>query len=199
MGLKIGITGGIGSGKSIVCRIFKVLGIPVYDADKESKDIMVNDETVVEAIKQAFGAESYLEGGELNRSFLAETVFQDQERLDLLNSIVHPVVIQAGVDWTAAQSGSYSVKEAALLFESGSYTKLDYTILVTAPEELRIQRVTDRDKVSVEQVRARMAKQWSDVQKAKLADFVIVNDGNASLIRQVIDLHNRFIAHSDSV
>lgn len=193
MGLKIGVTGGIGSGKSMVCRIFKVLKIPVYDADKEAKDIMVKDDQVMAAIKEAFGEESYFGHGELNRAYLAEAVFNDEKKLELLNGIVHPAVIQAGEDWTAAQSGFYSIKEAALLFESGSYKKLDYTILVTAPEDIRVQRVMDRDRISREQVLARMSKQWSDEEKIKLADFVIVNNDTSSLIQQVMDLHQRFI------
>lgn len=194
MGLKIGVTGGIGSGKSMVCRIFKVLGIPVYDADKEAKDIMVNDKQVVEAIKQAFGTQSYAENGELNRSFLAEAVFNNTAQLTKLNSIVHPAVIQAGEDWAMAQCGAYSIKEAALLFESGSYKKLDYTILVTAPVDVRIQRVMLRDTVSREQVEARMDKQWTDDEKMKLADFVLVNDDHTPLIRQVMELHRHFIS-----
>lgn len=194
MGLKIGVTGGIGSGKSMICRIFKVLGIPVYDADKEAKDIMVKDEKVIAAIKNAFGEHSYAGDGELNRSFLAETVFNNPEKLEQLNTIVHPAVIQAGADWAEAQSTGYSIKEAALLFESGSYTTLDYTILVTAPEEVRVERVMQRDGVSKEQVLARMDKQWSDEEKRKLADFVIVNDGSVSLIRHVMTLHEQFIS-----
>ncbi|MCL7986461.1 dephospho-CoA kinase [Sphingobacterium sp. lm-10] len=193
MGLKVGITGGIGAGKSIVCQIFKVLGIPVYDADREAKNIMVDDATVVESLKQAFGKQVYQSSGELDRAYLSEVVFNDKDKLALLNSIVHPAVIRAGALWADAQRGPYSLKEAALLFESGSYKNLDFTIMVTADEAIRIQRVMERDKVTEQQARARMEKQWPDRDKMPLADAIILNDGVESLISQVMALHERLI------
>ncbi|WP_166334584.1 dephospho-CoA kinase [Sphingobacterium chungjuense] len=193
MGLRVGITGGIGAGKSIVCRLFQVLGIPVYDADQEAKNIMVEDEAVVASLKKAFGAQVYQASGELDRAYLAEMVFNDKAKLDELNSIVHPAVIHAGETWADAQEGAYSLKEAALLFESGSYKKLDFTIMVTADEAIRIQRVMERDKVTEQQVRARMEKQWPDSQKIALADALIINDGTQSLISQVMTLHERLL------
>ncbi len=193
MGLRVGITGGIGAGKSIVCRLFQVIGIPVYDADREAKNIMVEDEAVVASLKKAFGEKVYQASGELDRAYLAEMVFNDKDKLDELNSIVHPAVIRAGETWADAQDGSYSLKEAALLFESGSYKKLHFTIMVTADEAIRIQRVMERDQVTEQQVRARMEKQWPDSQKIALADAIIINDGTQSLISQVMTLHERLL------
>lgn len=193
MGLRVGITGGIGAGKSIVCRLFQVLGIPVYDADREAKNIMVEDEAVVASLKKTFGEKVYQASGELDRAYLAEMVFNDKDKLDELNSIVHPAVIRAGETWADAQEGAYSLKEAALLFESGSYKKLDFTIMVTANEATRIERVMERDQVTEQQVRARMEKQWPDSQKIALADAIIINDGTQSLISQVMTLHERLL------
>lgn len=195
MGLKIGVTGGIGSGKSMVCRIFKVLQIPVFDADSVAKTIMIDDARLRGALVNAFGMETYLPDGSLNRAYLSETVFSDGDKLRELNSLVHPVVIQAGDDWAANQTSPYSIKEAALLVESGSYKKLDYTILVTASEDIRLQRVMNRDGVTESQVRQRMAKQLSDEDKRAAVDFVIVNDGSVSLIQQVISLHQLFLTY----
>lgn len=191
MGIKVGIAGGIGSGKTIVCDIFKVLGVPIYNADLEAKLIMNKSDQVRKAIIAAFGDQTY-HNGILNREFLAAQVFNDADQLAKLNAIVHPAVIQAAEDWADAQTAPYSLKEASILFESGSYKKLDYTILVTAPVEIRIARVMARDQVTREQVLARMNNQLPDEEKAKLADFVIINDGIEALIPQVMALHHRF-------
>ncbi|GAA4136757.1 dephospho-CoA kinase [Sphingobacterium kyonggiense] len=193
MGLKIGITGGIGVGKSVVTRIFKVLGIPTYDADKEAKDIMVKSDAVRQALISTFGEETYYPDLTLNRAWLAKKVFSDAKELAKLNAIVHPAVIKDAEDWAEAQTSLYSVKEAALLFESGSYKSLDYTILVTSPEALRIARVMKRDHVTEEEVRGRMAKQMPESEKEKLADFIVYNDDEHSLIEQVMKLHEQFI------
>lgn len=192
MGLKIGITGGIGVGKSMVSRIFKVLGVPTYDADREAKDIMVKSDAVRAALIETFGAEVYFPDASLNRAWLAKKVFSDAKELEKLNAIVHPAVIKDAEDWAAAQTTLYSVKEAALLFESGSYKSLDYCILVSSPEALRIKRVMDRDQVSEEEVRRRISKQMPEAEKEKLADFIIHNDEDHSLIEQVMHLHQRF-------
>ncbi|MGV6944153.1 dephospho-CoA kinase [Sphingobacterium kyonggiense] len=193
MGLKIGITGGIGVGKSVVTRIFKVLGIPTYDADKEAKDIMVKSDAVRHALIKTFGEETYFPDHTLNRAWLAKKVFSDAKELAKLNAIVHPAVIKDAEDWAEAQTSLYSVKEAALLFESGSYKSLDYTILVTSPEALRIERVMKRDQVTEEEVRGRMAKQMPESEKEKLADFIVYNDDEHSLLEQVMKLHEQFI------
>jgi len=194
MGLKIGITGGIGVGKSIVTKLFKVLGIATYDADKEAKDIMIKSDDVRKALIETFGEEVYFEDGSLNRVWLSSRVFKDEAELKKLNAIVHPAVIKAAEDWAAAQQGPYSLKEAALLFESGSYKSLDYCILVSSPEDVRIQRVMERDKVSEEEVRHRMSKQMPEKEKEALADFIIFNDDQHSLIEQVMSLHQQFLS-----
>lgn len=187
--IKVGITGGIGSGKSFVAKIFKTLAIPFYDADKEAKDLMVRSELIRDGLIHAFGVEVYLEDGALNRKWLSAQVFNNPEKLKLLNSIVHPIVIQDAVDWANAQTSCYSLKEAALLFESGSYKTLDYTILVVAPVELRIERVMKRDEVSREEVINRINQQMPEEEKLKLADFVVVNDGIQPLLPQLYKIH----------
>ena len=193
MSLKIGITGGIGVGKSVVTKIFKVLGIPTYDADKEAKDIMVKNDAVRQSLVDTFGQEVYFEDGSLNREWLGKRVFADAEELKKLNAIVHPAVIKGGEDWAAAQTSIYSVKEAALLFESGSYKALDFTILVVSPLELRIERVMQRDKVDREEVLRRINKQMPEEEKEKLSDCIVYNDDEHSLIEQVMELHQKFI------
>jgi len=193
MSLKIGITGGIGVGKSVVTKIFKVLGIPTYDADKEAKDIMDKNDAVRQSLVDTFGQEVYFEDGSLNREWLGKRVFADAEELKKLNAIVHPAVIKDGEDWAAAQTSIYSVKEAALLFESGSYKALDFTILVVSPLELRIERVMKRDKVDREEVLRRINKQMPEEEKEKLSDCIVYNDDEHSLIEQVMELHQKFI------
>lgn len=192
MGLKIGITGGIGSGKTFLTKLFKALGVPVYNADEEAKRLMNSDARIKKQLIELFGAATYKDG-KLDRTFLAAIVFSDKEKLELLNSIVHPIVIQEAKDWAERQTSRYSLKEAALLFESGSYKELDYTILVTAPMDVRIKRVIKRDGVTEQQVRERISKQLSDEEKLLLADFVIVNDGITPLLPQVWTLHQKFL------
>jgi len=192
MQLKIGVTGGIGSGKSVVCRIFNVLGIPVFDADAEAKRLMTTEASLRNAIRAEFGTEAYHEDGTLNRPYLADQVFNDEQRLKILNGLVHPVVIRKGEQWAQQQKAPYTIKEAALLFESGSFKLNHYTILVSAPVGIRIERVMQRDGVTAEQVKARMERQWPDERKRQLADFVIVNDGIQALIPQVLALDKQF-------
>ena len=195
--LRIGITGGIGSGKSTVCRVFNSLGIPTFDADAVGKSIMTTNSHLMMRIKEVFGPESYDENGQLNRAFLAAQVFNDDTALQQLNALVHPVVIAAGNSWFERQHNvPYALKEAALLFESGSYKAHDYNILVYASEEVRIQRVMARDRVGAEQVRQRIAKQMPEQEKKSLADFLIDNDGTQPLIPQVMKLHEHFIGLS---
>lgn len=193
--IKIGITGGIGSGKSTVCRIFENLGIPVFYADVVAKEIMVSDPLLMEGVLSAFGKESYDSEGKLNNKHIAGIVFNNNSQLAVLNTLVHPAVFRAFDQWVAkvARTTPYIIKEAALLFESGSYKSCDKSILVTAPAEMRLQRVIGRDKVSAEQVLARMDKQMSEDDKAKMADFQIRNDESQSVIQQVIDLHLQFL------
>lgn len=191
--LKVGITGGIGSGKSFVSKLFKTLGVPFYDADKEAKAIMNSSDTVRKGLIAAFGESVYFADGTLNRKWLAEQVFNNNDQLAILNGIVHPVVIQHAVDWANAQSGCYSLKEAALLFESGSYKTLDYTILVIAPQDVRIERVMARDNVSREEVINRINKQMSDEAKMEMAHFILVNDGIEPLLPQIYNIHKQLI------
>jgi dephospho-CoA kinase len=190
--LKVGLTGGIGSGKTIVASIFKVLGIPVFDADTEAKEIMNTDELLMEQIKKEFGKESYKEG-QLDRKFIAEKIFKDRYQLEKLNSIVHPATINAATKWIKNQTSPYIIKEAALMFEAGSATNLDYVIGVTAPKTLRLKRVMDRSNMSREEVLERMDRQIDDVIKMRLCDFVIVNDEQQMLLPQVIQLHEQFL------
>lgn len=188
----IGITGGIGSGKSTVARTFGLLGIPVYAADDAAKEIMIKDEQLIAQIKSHFGAESYLEDGTLNRKHLAALVFNDKERLALLNAIVHPATIRHSVEWAARQQAPYVIKEAALMFESESFHHVDKVVMVFAPESLRIKRVMQRDGLSREDVRARMRQQLDENIKKKLADYVVYNDEQHMVIPQVLALHRQF-------
>ena len=194
--LKIGITGGIGSGKTTVCKVFETLGIPVFYADTVAKEIMVTDQVLVKGVKAAFGEDSYIEDGTLNNKHIANIVFNDKTALAQLNALVHPAVFRAFDVWEKSVSPNvpYTLKEAALLFESGSYKMCDKNILVTAPLQVKINRVTSRDKVTAEQVKARMDKQFTDEQKADMADFFIQNTENYSIILQVLELHQKFLA-----
>jgi dephospho-CoA kinase len=193
--LKVGITGGIGSGKTTVCRIFETLGIPVFYADTAAKQIMVEDVLLMEGIKNTFGKESYFDDGVLNNKHIANIVFNNTEELAKLNALVHPAVFRAFDSWTAALPAdtSYVLKEAALLFESGSYQLCDLNILVVAPEKLKLDRVMQRDGVSADAVKARMDKQFTDRQKLKLADHIVQNNESESLIEQVLRLHQVFL------
>ena len=193
--LKIGITGGIGSGKTIICKVFETLGVPVFYADTVAKEIMVKDPVLIAGIKETFGEESYGPDGKLQNKYIAGIVFNNQEQLEKLNALVHPATFRAFDDWLAQlpQHTPYILKEAALLFESGSYKTCDQSLLVLAPMETRIQRVMHRDQVTEEQVKARMDKQLSDEEKLRMADFTILNNETDSLITQVLQLHHQFL------
>ncbi|SMO67611.1 dephospho-CoA kinase [Solitalea koreensis] len=191
--LKIGITGGIGSGKSTVSKIFALLGIPVFYADEQAKSLMTTDALLIQAIKANFGEDVYDEHGKLYRAKLASIVFNDAAQLKLLNSLVHPAVINAGERWVKQQMNCpYVIKEAALMFESNSYKYNDYNLIITAPEDLRIQRVMLRDAASEEQVRSRIEHQMPENEKIKMADFIINNDETIAVIPQIMALHHRF-------
>lgn len=190
--LKVGLTGGIGSGKSMVARIFTALGIPVYYADEAARRIQQEDPAVKEQIIELLGDEAY-ENGMLNRSFISGVVFADKSKLEQLNAIVHPATIRDAENWLSAQTTAYAIKEAALIFESGSQRDLDFIIGVTAPIQLRIQRTMARDGATEEQVRHRMEKQISDRIKMRLCDAVIVNDEKQLLIPQVLELHYKLL------
>lgn len=193
--LQIGITGGIGSGKSLVSRIFKLLGVPVYDADSRAKSIMTTDGILVSQIKKEFGVLSYRADGGVNREYLAEHVFNDPEKLKRLNALVHPRVGEDFIRWVTEQSSAYVLKEAALLFEARSNTALDKIIVVSAPEALRISRVLQRDKHRTEQqVRDIIRNQLNEEEKLKRADYILVNDDSKLLIPQVLELHQQFLS-----
>ena len=190
--LKVGLTGGIGSGKSTVAGIFEVLGVPVYYADREAKRLMNEDSGLKEAIRKAFGDNSY-SNDKLDRKYLADTVFNNPKKLEQLNAIVHPATFHDVARWINKQTSPYVIKEAALIFESGSNKFLDYTIGVQAPEPLRISRTITRDAISYEEVLIRMQKQMPEDEKMRLCDFVIVNDEENAIIPQVLELHNKFM------
>ena len=195
--LHFGITGGIGSGKTTVCRIFETLGIPVYYADDEAKALMTTDATLRTQLIDTFGPTTYLPDGTLNRPYLADLVFNNPDRLATLNGLVHPAVARHSAAWQATQSGvPYTLKEAALLFETGGEHHLDGVITVTAPEALRLQRVQVRDGVTAEQVRARMARQLPEADKRARADYLIHNDGEQALIPQVLAIHRQLLSQT---
>ena len=183
----IGLTGGIGSGKSVVAKIFTTLGIPVFNADEAAKHIMQTSPEMKAKLIEQFGSSIYDASG-LQKEKLAAIVFNDPYQLQLLNAIVHPVTIQAAKDWAANQTSPYVIKEAALIFESAAADGLFKVIGVTAPLFLRIQRVMQRDGVSKEQVEARMQHQISDTIKMRLCDYVIENNNQQMLIPQVLEL-----------
>ena len=195
--LKIGLTGGIGSGKSTIAAIFELLDVPVYYADDASKRLYHTDSELIKNMTEHFGEEIYTEGV-LNRSQLASIVFNDPKKLDLLNQLVHPPTIRDAEDWMKKQTAPYIVKEAALLFESGSAAGLDYVIGVTAPAALRIKRVMDRDGISREDVMSRMKRQIDEDIKMRLCDFVIRNDEQEMVLPQVLELHGRFMEMGNS-
>ncbi|MDT0688275.1 dephospho-CoA kinase [Salegentibacter sp. F188] len=184
----VGLTGGIGSGKTTVANFFKDLGIPVYIADDAARNLMNTSENIRKEITTLFGAESYIDKLP-NRKFIASKVFNDKTQLDLLNNIIHPAVAADFEKWKLQQDAPYVIYEAAILFEKGGYKKCDYTILVTAPHDQKIKRIKARDQSSVEDIEARMNNQWDDERKAGLADFQIENLQLEQTRRDVENLH----------
>lgn len=191
--MKIGLTGGIGSGKTTVAKIFETLGIPVYYADDAAKKLMNEDVALKATIRKAFGEEVYI-NGKLNRSYLASVVFADKNKLSLLNQLVHPVTIADAERWMSEQKAPYAIKEAALLFESDAWVGLDKIIGVDAPEALRIQRTMQRDQVTKDEVLARLQKQMNQQEKMERCDEVIINDEQTLLIPQVLAIHEKLLA-----
>ncbi len=193
--LRVGITGGIGSGKSTVTKIFSVIGAPVYDADAAAKRLMSDDAGIREELKNIFGEKLY-DGGILNRAWLASQVFSDPELLSKLNAVVHPATIRDSSQWMASRQFPYAIKEAALIFESGSNLSLDFVIGVKSPLQLRLARIRKRDRISDEEIKARMNRQMPEDEKLKLCDAIILNDEKHLLIPQVLRLHERFLNNS---
>jgi dephospho-CoA kinase len=194
--LRIGLTGGIGSGKTTVAKIFELLHVPVYYADAASKRLYHTNEDLKSKLKEHFGKDVYMEG-QLDRARLASLVFNNEEKLTLLNSWVHPLTIKDAHDWMNGQVAPYVIKEAALLFESGSNAGLNYVIGVDAPSEVRIGRVMERDGLSRDEVLARMGKQLGEGDKMKLCDFVITNNECELVIPQVLKLHEVFLSRKN--
>ena len=184
----VGLTGGIGSGKSTIAKEFAALGIAVFNSDEQAKVLIATDAQVKERIIAAFGEEAY-QNGEYNRAYIAQIVFNNPEKLAILNSIVHPALAKYFKQWAKKQISPYVLKEAAILFESGSYKDCDYIITVTAPEQVRIARVMARDHCTEAQVRARIAQQWSDAQRIALSNAVIENIDLESAKEQVKRIH----------
>ncbi len=191
--LKVGLTGGIGSGKTTVAKLFEMLGVPIYYADDTAKFLMNTDRVLIAEIKKHFG-EAVYSNNELNRSLLASKVFGNKKKLDLLNSIVHPATLQHADEWMKKQTAPYIIKEAALIFESGAEKMLDKVIGVSATGSLRIKRVMERDGLSEEDVINRMKGQMNEEEKMKLCNFVIINDEKQLLIPQVLALHKYFLS-----
>lgn len=184
--LKVGITGGIGSGKTVVCRAFSILGIPVFNADRAAKELYTSHPRVRKEMVRLFGEEVFLPDGAINRSTLASLIFSDPGALEAVNALIHPLVREAFGEWHRQQEAPYLLFESALLFETGSWKTMDATLLVTAPRELRIQRVMERDRVTREAVIARMNNQWDDDRKKEENTIIIVNDDKIPLLEQIL-------------
>lgn len=195
--LRVGITGGIGSGKSTVSKIFELLEVPVFYADDAAKKLLNEDAVLKEKIIAQFGKGSY-ENGSLNRPYMSTIVFNNPAQLALLNSIVHPATIADAEQWMHRQTASYAIKEAALIFESGAEHWLDAVIGVSAPQQLRIQRVMQRDKITETEVIARLDKQMDEEKKMGLCDYILYNDEQQLLIPQVVKLHSILRAKAES-
>jgi dephospho-CoA kinase len=190
---KVGVTGGIGSGKTLICNVFSKLGIPVFNADNEAKIILNTDKDVISTIKELFGNDIYINNS-IDRKKLAEIIFNNEEALTKINSLVHPKVRLAFKKWCLQFSNlPYVIQEAAILFESEAYKELDYTITVHASEATRVKRVMQRDGVIEEKIKERIKNQMSDEERLKLADYVINNDEDTMVLPQILDIHQKLI------
>uniref|UniRef100_UPI0032171F69 dephospho-CoA kinase n=1 Tax=uncultured Draconibacterium sp. TaxID=1573823 RepID=UPI0032171F69 len=186
MALIVGITGGIGSGKSVVCSVFKLLGVPVFEADLEAKRLINSSTEIKNGLIDLFGNDIYTQNDTIDRKKLAGIIFNDEVQLKKVNELIHPVVRSEFQKWVQKQNVPYVVHEAAILFESGFYKMMDFTILVSAPEQMRIKRVSSRDNVTAEQVKERIDKQWPNEKKRKLATIEIKNDNKELILPQII-------------
>ena len=186
---RIGLTGNIGSGKTTLAPCFEILGIAVFNADKQAKLLINKDVNLKQSLIAEFGKEVYLDN-ELNRKYLSKLAFNDDLVLKRLNALVHPVVQEAFEKWSIQQSGAYVIKEAAILFESNTYQSLDAIICISCPEEIRLKRILKRDDLSEKDVRQRMSHQWAEEKKISLSDYVITNDNSSLVMPQILSVHS---------
>jgi dephospho-CoA kinase len=184
----VGITGGIGSGKTFVCQTLKAMGYPVFFSDQEAKNILVNNPNAKKQITGLFGADSYLKNGELNRKYLSNQIFNNKNLLEKMNQIVHPLVRTAFKEWSKQQTSNIIFNEVAIIFETGIYRNYDHIILVIATKETKIKRINKRDNSSAEEIEKRMNAQWPDEQKIPLSNFVIDNNDSMMIIPQIINI-----------
>jgi dephospho-CoA kinase len=191
--IKLGLTGGIGSGKSTVARVFQVLGVPVYNSDERAKALYVESTEVKKAVIELLGNEAYRANGELDREYVGQLVFADRELLGQLNGIIHPAVGRDFSAWVDRQKSRYIIKEAAILFESGADRGVDKVIAVTAPNEIRVDRVMQRDGVSESEVQRRMSNQMNPNELIERSDFVIVNDNRRLIVPQILEIHENIV------
>ena len=189
---RIGITGGIGSGKTYVASVFQSLGIPIFNADIQAKKLMTSSRKLIKLVKEEFGNDIYKDS-DLNKEKLASIVFSDSDKLQKLNSLVHPIVKEEFNNWYKKQTSPYVIKEAAILFESNSHIGLDAVICVSAPLELRMKRLLNRDNYSEKEIKKRIENQMSQEVKEKLSDYIIVNDERDLLLPQIIKIHKELI------
>jgi len=187
--IKLGVTGGIGSGKTSVCRVFDALGVPVFSADREAREIMENDIAIISGINSVAGKDLYT-NGRLNRMELAAIIFNDNVLLKKVNSLVHPVVFDHFGIWVLEQTAPYVIMEAAILFESGASKIVDKVATVVAPVEQKVERIIRRNELSREQVLERMRNQMDDEARIKLSDYVIHNSENDMIIPAILNIHN---------
>ncbi len=192
MALVVGVTGGIGSGKSTVCNVFRILGTPVFEADLIARELMDKDRNIKSALTDVFGETIYTASGQLDRKKMAEAIFKNKNLLDKVNELVHPAVRSAFYDWLKQnEKFAYVIYEAAILFEGGFHEKMDFSILVTAPEHQRIARVVERNGISEQSVRERMKNQWPEDRKRELADLCLQNDNRNMILPEIIRLDTK--------
>ena len=197
-GMKLGVTGGIGSGKTSVCRVFRTLGIPVFSADQKAREIMDNDEGIARKLNLIAGKDLFMPGS-LDRMELAKLIFNDKNLLEKVNALVHPAIFDLFRSWAQVQTGPYVIMEAAILFESGGSKLVDRTATVVAPEEERVNRVIRRNSLSREQVMARMRNQLDDETRIKLSDYVIYNSETDMIIPAILKIHNDILTYINTV
>ncbi|WP_294674133.1 dephospho-CoA kinase [uncultured Fluviicola sp.] len=187
----IGITGGIGSGKSMVAKVLQLMGYPVYSSDQRAKEIMQEDQELIAGLKELFGEEAYLDAN-LNRPYIAAQIFKDSSKRTAMNNLVHPAVRKDFQNWVSRQKSDLLFQESALLFETGNYRSFDAVILVSAPEKVRMERVKERDQLTDEQVQSRFNAQMPEEEKMKLTGLVVQNDGNHLLVPQILEIIKKF-------